>query len=184
MGYVLAPPPSLGRRYPDSMVLCSGPTPCRSSVVSPFFRLRRTYSSGRHWSWRCGQESTGSHWLLDHRIVKRERANHPGASKLTSRLREFQCCLSRLRALRRTPRVTCISGLTPFTAEQPARSILPHFLSVYISSKPLHGNVPFIGSAQHAIMGSRLTITHAGFTPARQLNSANLLRKNHVIRPR
>ena len=33
-------------------------------------------------------------------------------------------------------------------------------------------------------MGSRLTITHAGFTPARQLNSANLLRKNLVVQLR
>ena len=48
-------------------------------------------------------------------------------------------------------------GLTPFTAEQPS-------------------------SAHYAIMGSGLTITQAGFTHARQLNSANSLHKNHVVR--
>ena len=137
--HVLASPPSLGRRYPDSTVLCSDPTPYLSSAISPLFELSTLTPTVAIGNWQSREEPIGSHWLLNHRIVKRERANHPGASTLTSLLREYRCCLPHARALRRTPRVTMISGLTPFTAELPAQSILPHFLSVYISSSSLLG---------------------------------------------
>jgi len=57
-------------------------------------------------------------------------------------------------------------GATPFTAEQPAQSIHPHYLSVYVSADHF-GSKLLISQPQHSILGSWLAITQAGFPPAR-----------------
>jgi hypothetical protein len=49
------------------------------------------------------------------------------------------------------------------SVHSPSLSFCVHFFQTISRNE-----FPFIGSAQHAIMGPRLTATHAGFAPARQ----------------